>query len=126
MEISPGQNITIEYRWAAGREDQPPSLAADLVRLKVDIMVTSSTPAAHAAKQATATIPLVVTFIADPVGSGLVASLARPGGNITGVSTLARGLVTSTPPQRARAPPTQRSSSDPHVEMTAQRLGEPC
>ncbi|HEV2056383.1 MAG TPA: ABC transporter substrate-binding protein [Methylomirabilota bacterium] len=88
-----GQNIAVEYRWAAGREDQLPALAAELVRLKVDIIVTSSTPAAQAAKQATTTIPIVVTFVADPVGSGLVASLARPGGNITGVSTLAAGLV---------------------------------
>jgi ABC-type uncharacterized transport system substrate-binding protein len=88
-----GQNITVEYRWAAGREDQLPALAAELVRLKVDVIVTSTTPAAQAAKQATPTIPIVVTFVADPVGSGLVASLARPGGNITGVSTLAAGLV---------------------------------
>ncbi len=88
-----GQNIAAEYRWGASREDQLPALAAELVRLKVDIIVTSSTPAAQAAKQATTTIPIVITFVADPVGSGLVASLARPGGNITGVSTLAAGLV---------------------------------
>jgi putative ABC transport system substrate-binding protein len=88
-----GQNMVVEYRWAAGREDQLPVLAAQLVRLKVDIIVTSTTPAAQAAKQATTTIPIVMTFVADPVGSGLVASLARPGGNITGLSTLATGLV---------------------------------
>jgi len=88
-----GQNIIIEYRWAANRKDQLTAMAAELVRLKVDVIVTSTTLAALAAKQATATIPIVVTFIADPVGSGLVASLARPGRNITGVSTLARGLV---------------------------------
>src|SRR5260370_15556097 len=70
-----------------------PALAAELVRLKVDVIVTSSTPAAQAAKRATTTIPIVVTFAADPVGSGLVASLARPGGNITGLTTLAGGLV---------------------------------
>jgi putative ABC transport system substrate-binding protein len=87
------QNIAVEYRWAAGREDQLPALAAELVRLKVDVIVTSTSPAALAAKQATTTIPIVMTFVADPVGSGLVASLARPGGNITGVSTLATGLV---------------------------------
>jgi putative ABC transport system substrate-binding protein len=100
MDLSPGlrelgwvegQNIVIEYRWAA--RDQLPTLAADLVRRKVDIIVTSTTLAAHAAKQATATIPIVMTFVGDPVGSGLVTNLARPGGNITGVSTLARGLV---------------------------------
>ena len=102
MDISPGlrelgwlegQNITIEYRWAANREDQLPALATELVRLKVDVIVTLSTPAALAAKRATTTIPIVMTFVADPVGSGLVASLARPGGNITGLTTFARGLV---------------------------------
>jgi putative ABC transport system substrate-binding protein len=102
MDISPGlrelgwiegQNITVEYRWAANREDQLPALAADLVRLKVEVIVTSSTPAAQAAKLATTIIPIVMTFVADPVGSGLVASLARPGGNITGLTTLATGLV---------------------------------
>ena len=68
-------------------------MAAELARLKVDIIVTSSTRAAQAAKRATTTIPIVMTFVADPVGSGLVVSLARPGGNITGLTTLARGLV---------------------------------
>jgi ABC-type uncharacterized transport system substrate-binding protein len=101
MDISPGlrelgwiegQNIAVEYRWAAGREDQLPALAAELVRLKVDVIVTSSGLAAQAAKRATATIPIVATFVADPVGAGLVASLARPGGNITGLTTLAAGL----------------------------------
>jgi putative ABC transport system substrate-binding protein len=102
MDISPGlrelgwiegQNLTVEYRWAANREDELTALAAELVRLKMDVIVTSSTPAAHAAKRATTNIPIVITFVADPVGSGLVASLARPGGNITGVTTLATGLV---------------------------------
>ena len=102
MDISPGlrelgwiegQNLAIEYRWAANREDQLPALAVELVRLKVDVIVTSSTPSAQAAKRATTTIPIVMTFVADPVGSGLVASLARPGGNITGLTTLAQGLV---------------------------------
>src|SRR5262249_12594130 len=78
-----GRNIAIEYRWAANREDRLAALADELVRRKVDILVTSSTPAALAAKRATATIPIVVTFVADPVGSGLVESLARPGGDIT-------------------------------------------
>src|SRR5262245_3578311 len=88
-----GQNIAIECRWAANREDRLAVLADELVRRKVDIIVTSSTPAARAAKRATATIPIVVTFVADPVGSGLVESLAHPGGNVTGVTTLSSGLV---------------------------------
>jgi putative ABC transport system substrate-binding protein len=79
-----GQNIALEIRFAEGRTDQLPSLAADLVRLKVDVIATSSTPAALAAKRATTTIPIVIGFAADPVGSGIVTSLARPGGNITG------------------------------------------
>ena len=85
-----GQNIAIEPRWSEGREDRFTALAAELVRRKVDIIVASSTPAALAAKRATSTIPIVVTYIADPVGTGLVASLARPGGNITGLTTHAR------------------------------------
>jgi len=81
-----GKNMAVEYRWASGRQDRLSALAADLVRLKVEVIVTASTPAALAAKQATTTIPIVVTFVADPVGSGIVTSLARPGGNITGVT----------------------------------------
>ena len=88
-----GRNLDVEYRWAANHADRLPTLAAELVQLKVDVIVTSSTLAALAAKRATTTIPIVVTFVADPVGSGLVSSLARPGGNITGVSTFAQGLV---------------------------------
>jgi putative ABC transport system substrate-binding protein len=81
-----GRNIAIEFRFAEGRYDRLPELAAELVRLKVDVIVTHSVPGALAAKQATATnpIPVVMTNVADAVGSGIVASLARPGGNITG------------------------------------------
>lgn len=79
-----GRNIAIEARFAEGKTDQLPTLAAELVRLNVDVIVTSTTPAALAAKQATTTIPIVIGFAADPVGSGIVASLARPGANITG------------------------------------------
>jgi putative ABC transport system substrate-binding protein len=79
-----GQNIAIEARFAEGKTDHLATLAAELVRLKMDVIVTFTTPAALAAKQATATIPIVIGAAADPVGSGIVASFARPGGNITG------------------------------------------
>src|SRR5437773_9390981 len=88
-----GQNITIESRWAEGNYDRLPGLAADLVRLKVDVIVTYGTPAAQAAKGATGTIPIVMAAIIDPVASGLVTSLARPGGNITGQSMMAPDLA---------------------------------
>jgi putative ABC transport system substrate-binding protein len=81
-----GRNISIEYRWAEGRDERLPGLAADLVRLKVDVIVASS-QAAVAAKQATTAIPIVMPIITDPVRLGLVASLARPGGNATGFAT---------------------------------------
>jgi putative ABC transport system substrate-binding protein len=79
-----GQNIAIEVRFAEGKSDQLARLAAELVHSKVDLIATWTTPAALAAKQATRTIPVVIGFAADPVGSGIVASLAHPGGNITG------------------------------------------
>ncbi len=82
-----GQNIVIEYRWAEGRYERLPTLAAELVRLKVDIIVAVTTPGIQAAKNATETIPIVmISGSADPVGLGLIASLARPGGNVTGLS----------------------------------------
>jgi putative ABC transport system substrate-binding protein len=81
-----GQNIAIEYRYAEGKLDRLPALAGELVRLKVDIIVAASTPAALAAKNATKEIPIVFETIIDPVASGVAASLARPGGNITGVT----------------------------------------
>ena len=84
-----GKNIVIEYRYAEGKLDRLPALAAELVRLKVDVIVTAAPTATRAAKEATATIPIVMAHDGDPVGSGFVASLARPGGNITGLSTLA-------------------------------------
>jgi putative ABC transport system substrate-binding protein len=89
-----GKNITIEYRFAEGRNDRLAELAADLVRLKVDLIVVTGTEATLAAKRASTTIPIVMTASADPVGAGLVASLARPGGNVTGVSGLVVELNT--------------------------------
>jgi putative ABC transport system substrate-binding protein len=84
----PGQNIHIEYRFFEGQNERLPGLAAELVDLRPDVLVTVGPPAGLAAKQATGTIPIVAVAIPDPVGSGLVASLARPGGNVTGLSTL--------------------------------------
>jgi putative ABC transport system substrate-binding protein len=81
-----GRSIAIERRWAEGQSDRFPAIAAKFVRLKVDVIVTASTPAVIAAKQATSVIPIVFAAAGDPVGSGLVASLARPGGNVTGLS----------------------------------------
>jgi putative tryptophan/tyrosine transport system substrate-binding protein len=83
-----GKNITIEYRFAEQKDERLPELAADLVRLKIDLIVVTGGPAALAAKGATSTIPIVIAQVGDPVGQGLVASLARPGGNVTGLSSL--------------------------------------
>jgi len=87
-----GKNIVIEYRFAEGKLDQVPRNAAELVGLKVDVIVTGGRTATHAAKQATVTIPIVMGQDPDPVGNGFIANLARPGGNITGLSTLAPEL----------------------------------
>jgi putative ABC transport system substrate-binding protein len=88
-----GRTIAIEYRWAEGRGERFAQIAAELVKLKVDLIVTSSTPAVNAAKQATSIIPIVFAIAADPVGAGLVASLARPGGNVTGLSIQSTDLA---------------------------------
>ncbi len=87
-----GQNIVIEYRSADGRDERFPDLATELVGLKVDLILARGTPAALAAKNATGTIPVVMTGIGNPVGQGVVASLARPGGNVTGLSALSTEL----------------------------------
>src|SRR6516162_2759997 len=83
-----GKNIAIEYRFAELKPERVAELAAELVRLKVDLIVTSGVPPALEVKNATTTIPIVMTSSADPVASGLVGSLGRPGGNVTGISTL--------------------------------------
>jgi putative ABC transport system substrate-binding protein len=83
-----GKNIQLEVRWGEGKLERLPALAAELVRLKVDVIVAASSPSVLAAKEATRTIPIVMPFSSDPVGDGLVASLARPGGNITGLSVM--------------------------------------
>ena len=87
-----GQSIVLEPRWADGRHERLPELAADLVRLKVDVIVSAATPASRAAKAATSSIPIVMVGIGEPVKMGLIASLARPGGNVTGLSLLTTEL----------------------------------
>jgi len=89
-----GRNITIEYRFAEQRNERLAELAADLVRLKVDLILVTGIPLALAAKKATSSIPIVMTSVTDPVGAGLIASLARPGGNVTGNASLAPELNT--------------------------------
>ena len=88
-----GENIVIEYRWAEGKYERLPGLAAELVRLKVDVLVTQGIPGTQAAKQANTTIPIVMASVGDAVATGLVASLARPGGNITGVTNFINEIM---------------------------------
>jgi len=82
-----GRDVAIEYRWAEGRSERYTEIAAEFVRLKVDVILTHNTPTVLAAKQATSAIPIVFATAGDPIGSGLVATLARPGGNVTGISS---------------------------------------
>jgi ABC-type uncharacterized transport system substrate-binding protein len=87
-----GSNIVIEYRWADGRYERFPALVAELLAVPVDVIVTAGTPAALAVKKATSSVPLVMIAVGDPIGTGIVPSLARPGGNITGLSSIAPDL----------------------------------
>jgi putative tryptophan/tyrosine transport system substrate-binding protein len=87
-----GRNVAIEYRWAEGRFERSPDIIAELVRLKVDVIVTHGTANVVAAKRITSTIPIVFPMAGDPVGTGLIASLARPGGNLTGLSNQSNDL----------------------------------
>jgi putative ABC transport system substrate-binding protein len=90
---SEGRDVVIEWRYANGDYNQVPRLVADLVQTKVDVIVADSTPAAQAAKRATSTIPIVMGFVSDPIGSGLVASLGHPGGNVTGLTIMTTDLT---------------------------------
>jgi putative ABC transport system substrate-binding protein len=87
-----GQNLSVDFRWPQGTFEQNPSVAAELIRSNVDMLVAWATPAVIAPRRATSTIPIVMTNVGDPLGSGFVASLARPGGNVTGVSNISRDL----------------------------------
>jgi putative ABC transport system substrate-binding protein len=87
-----GRNIVIEYRWADGDYERFPALVAELIAARVDVIVTAGTPAALAVKEVTSTVPLVMVAVGDPVGTGLVSNLARPGGNLTGLSSVAPDL----------------------------------
>ena len=87
-----GKNILLEYRYAEGKEDRIPALVAELIQLKVDVIVSATIRGIRAAKQATKTIPIIMITTADPVAAGLVEGLARPGGNVTGLTRLTRDL----------------------------------
>ena len=89
-----GRDIVIEQRYAAGRSEKLPEVLSELIRLKLDVLVTAGDPAAHAAKKATSAIPIVMVTSPDPVGTGLIASLAHPGGNVTGLSDFHAGVIT--------------------------------
>jgi putative ABC transport system substrate-binding protein len=125
-----GQNIAIEYRFAEGRPERLPALTAELVRLKVDVIVTGGPPAPEAARQATGTIPIVFAVAADPVAEGLVASLARPGGNITGLASISGEVVgkqlellKEVAPKVSRVAVLQNPSNDTHAHTLRQAEG---
>jgi ABC-type uncharacterized transport system substrate-binding protein len=125
-----GQNVTIEYRYSEGRRDQLPILAADLVRLKVDVIVAAGTPITYA-KKATSTLPIVMAVSTDPVASGYVDTLARPGRNITGLSSMARELSSKrlelfkeAVPKLRRLAVIKSSSSEPAFSETMQTVAQ--
>jgi len=116
-----GQTIAIEYRWAEGRFDRLPALAAELVGLPVDLLVTAGPPAVRAAQQATTTIPIVVAAMHEPITQGFVASLARPAGNITGQAFQDTELSTKRldcSKRRSLSSPASRSSGRPPVVVS--------
>ena len=129
-----GKNLVIEWRFADGKLERLPGLAAELVQLKVDIIVTAGSPAISAAQKATSTIPIVMATVGDPVGSGFVKSLARPGGNITGLSNMAGDiaakfidLLRSVVPKLSRVamltPSTTYGELSKSVQAAAQKAG---
>ena len=131
-----GQHFVVESRWAEGSDERLPDLAAELVRLHVDVIMAAGALATHAAQQATHTIPIVMLGVYDPVGAGLVASLARPGSNITGVSTLGLELagkrlelLKETVPQLGRVAVLANPAAPPHtvflenLTVVSQELG---
>jgi putative ABC transport system substrate-binding protein len=124
-----GQNITFEYRFADGKDEVLPKLAGELVQLRLDAILTDSTPATQAAKNATRTAPIVMAVSNDPVASGFVASLSRPGGNITGSSLLAPELagerlqlLTEIVPGLARVAVLSKPSNSSHALLLTTRL----
>ena len=131
-----GDNVTIEFRWAEGELERLPALATALAHLEVDVIVTQGTPAAVAAKNATQTLPIIFVQVGDPLGSGLITSLARPGGNLTGLSLLAFELdakrlemLKEAVPKASRVAVLWHPDFSPHVEglhglkSAAQALG---
>jgi len=131
-----GRNLTIEYRWAAGKEERLQELAAELAGLKVDIIVGAAGPAISAAKRVTSTIPIVMAVVSDPVDTGLVSSLAHPGGNVTGLTLMTAELsgkrmqlMRELVPQATRIGVLTRSAAAPapyfleRMRSAAQQLG---
>jgi ABC transporter substrate binding protein len=127
-----GRNVAIEVRWAEGRSERFAEIAAELVRLKVDVILTHNTPPVLAAKQATSVIPIVFASAGDPVGVGVVASLARPGGNVTGLSILSTDIASkrlellreAVPKSLCRAPRTRLGvSALSRSGSSSERLG---
>jgi ABC transporter substrate binding protein len=109
-----GQNIALEVRWAEGRYERFPAIVAELISHRVDVLVVATTPGALAAKKATRTIPVVMTAVGDPVASGLVASLGRPGGNLTGLSLLNPTVHGKRLKHCPRGRPHESRKSDPY------------
>lgn len=123
-----GQTVTIDYRWAEGNVSRFPALLDELLQLKVDVIVLSGTSAIRAARSATSTVPVVIVYLADPVTAGFVSSLARPGGNVTGVAsefealiTKQLGLLKETVPAASRVAVLKRPELAPAVMSSAER-----